>query len=78
LERAPGAGLRDVGAALAARNADPELDLIAAAVDDLARAGRLTDLDLETLRAGNQAGDQAEAMAAGLEAAGACMLRAVL
>jgi hypothetical protein len=76
--REPGPGEGNVGSTPLARNADPELDLIAAAVDDLARAGRLTDIDLDTLRAGNQAGDQAEAMAAGLEAAGACMMRAVL
>jgi hypothetical protein len=76
--REPGPGEGNVGSTPIARNVDPELDLIAAAVDDLARAGRLTDIDLDTLRAGNQAGDQAEAMAAGLEAAGACMIRAVL
>jgi hypothetical protein len=62
----------------AARTADPELDLVAAAVDDLARAGALTEADAAALRAGNQAGDQAEAMADALEAAGACMLRAAL
>jgi hypothetical protein len=64
--------------ATAARTADPELDLIAAAVDDLARAGALTEADAAALRAGNRAGDQAEAMADALEAAGACMLRAAL
>jgi len=56
----------------------PELDLIAAAIDDLARIGRLGEADAATLRAGNQAADQAEAMADGLEAAGACMIRTLL
>lgn len=77
--REPGPGTPDVSPAPARRNAtDPELDLIAAAVADLARAGALTEADAATLRAGNQAGDQAEAMAAGLEAAGACMIRTLL
>jgi hypothetical protein len=80
LQATEGAGpVPSIAASPLRRNApDPELDLIAAAVEDLARTGRLTDIDLDTLRAGNLAGDQAEAMAAGLEAAGACMLRAVL
>jgi hypothetical protein len=68
----------DPAAAATPRTADPELDLIAAAVDDLARAGALTEADAAALRAGNRAGDQAEAMADALEAAGACMLRAAL
>lgn len=58
--------------------ADPELALIAAAVEDLARAGQLGEADLAALQQGNRAGDVASAMADGLEAAGACMLRALL
>lgn len=38
------------------------------------RASALTEIDAVTLRAANQAGDQAEAFAARLEAARACMI----
>jgi hypothetical protein len=79
LQATEGAGPEtSIAASLLRRNADPELDLVAAAVDDLARAGALTEADAAALRAGNRAGDQAEAMADALEAAGACMLRAAL
>jgi hypothetical protein len=64
----------DAGAGRPAQ--DPDLAVLADAVDELARAGRLDEADALTLRQGNEAADTAAAMAEALEAASACMLRA--
>lgn len=56
---------------------DPELAILAGALDELAAAGRLDADDLVTIREGNQAGDKAAAMADALEAGLSCLIRSV-
>lgn len=77
--RQPGGAARQPGGdarPTAGADGDPDLALLADAVDDLARRGRLTDADAAILREGNEAGALAEALAEALHTAAACMVRA--
>jgi hypothetical protein len=54
---------------------DPEVQAIMAQIEALRAEGRLTDADMATLRAADEAAAEMEAVANGLEQAGACLLR---
>ena len=73
---AVGRGADATDAAAQRGPADPDLAVLSDAVDELARAGKLDEADLATLRQGNDAGDTAAAMADARETAAACMVRA--
>lgn len=54
---------------------DPEVKAIMAQIESLRAEGRLTDADLGALRAADEAAAEMDAVANGLEQAGACLLR---
>jgi hypothetical protein len=54
---------------------DPEVQAIMAQIEALRADGRLTDADMAALRAADEAAAEMEAVANGLEQAGACLLR---
>lgn len=65
----------DAVAAAARESADPELQAALRQIDALRAEGRLSALDEAALKAGNEAGDEFDALARAITEAGACALR---
>lgn len=74
-EARPGSAPAPQGTARAAADADPDLAAASAQLDTLRAEGRLIDADDALIRAAAEQADEMDAIANGIEQAGACLLR---